>query len=252
MNLLTKTSRVIRGDSNPDGRLEVIEDVGISPEDQRCILDGFTVPTHIVEIGELSEELWRMIQDHASGQKVVFLCPGNGAWLVERALQQRGIYPNPVQPVDISRESTSDIQVNGKPERVIVLEDVVETGGTARKIANGLSRVGCPVTLATTLWHDREEQTKQVLDSFRDYDHVLVSLRVRSGHEQDDVRSLSTLARKATILRNQRYSMGREGRFLNAMHTVLEHHAWLHRLGVNLGYRQDAFSVAATDHQQST
>jgi hypoxanthine-guanine phosphoribosyltransferase len=53
--------------------------------------------------------------------------------------------------VDISRDSESDIQIEGNPDRIVILEDIVETGNTARKFLQKLANVNCPITLATML-----------------------------------------------------------------------------------------------------
>lgn len=247
MDLRTVSDRSINGIAGPDGRLEIIDDVGVDHDERHRLIEAFTVPTNVVSMLEMSRGLWALVQRHAAltGQ-TVFLCPGNGAWLVERALFALDIRPGTIQPVDISRESSSDIHVQGRPDRIVVIEDVVETGETARKIRAKLNGVDCPVTLATTLWHDRATQTEQVLDAFASYHQVFVSERVRSDHPLDDVRSLSTIARKATIPKNQRYSKGRESAFLAEMDGVLRRHDWVPRLGGDLGYRRDAHTLATT------
>lgn len=245
MRLRIKNDRSIHGDDGPDGRLEVIDDVGITDDERHRLLKAFSVPAHVVSMVAMGRDLWELVQTHVPQVgRVVYLCPGNGAWLVEQALASIGIAPSPVQPVDISRESTSDIRVEGRPDHIVIIEDVVETGETARKLADKLRDAGCPVTLATTLWHDRAVQTEQVLDAFAGFHQVLVAERIRSDHPLDDVRSLSTLARKATLAKNQRYSKGREAAFLAEMSAVLNAHDWLHRLGVDLGYRIDQHSIA--------
>jgi hypothetical protein len=81
-----------------------------------------------------------------------------------------------------------------------------------------------------------------VLEVFNGYEQVLIPVRIRSDHEKDDIRSLSTLARKRAASKNQRYSIGRESKFIEVMEMVLSYHPWLHRLGVDLGYRQDEYS----------
>lgn len=246
MKLRTDSDRSIHGIADPDGRLEIIDDIGVDHGERHQLLEAFTVPTGIVSLLEMSRALWTLIQACASPtSQTVFLCPGNGAWLVERALAALDIRPpGAIQPVDISRESSADIRVQGRPDHIIVIEDVVETGKTARKIHDKLNGVDCPVTLASTLWHDRATQTEQVLNAFAGYHQVIVAERVRSDHPLDDVRSLSTIARKAMIPKNQRYSKGRKSRFLVEMDGVLRRHDWVPRLGGDLGYRRDAHTFA--------
>lgn len=250
MSVIIQADRKIRGDGDacPEGRLEIIEDVDIPLHHYPRVLAPFSVPTSIINMMDHSAELWQMICDcRQQNGNILFLCPGNGAWLVERALNSLQIYPKPVQPVDISRDGATDIHIKGNPERIIVLEDIVETGSTARKILQKLAGSGCPVTLAAVLWHDREAQTNQVIEVLSGYDQVLIPVRIRSNHELDDVRSLSTLARKNAMFENQRYSRGKEGEFITTMKSVLDYAPWLRDLGKNIGYRRDEYSVSLAE-----
>jgi len=229
---------------NTDGSLEIIDDLGISKVEVEKLRKVFTIPMCLVTLTNIGADIWRLLGEHTDAleQSTLFILPGNGAWLVERALKSRGIDPNPKFPVDISRDTTSDIDIDSSPDHIVVIEDVVETGNTSVMIRKMIGKVDCPVTLATTLWHDRAPQTKHVLDAYDGFDNVLVGMRIRSSNELDDVRSLSTLARKAGIPKNQRYSLGLETSFLQEMVAVLDRHAWVHQLGISIGYRRDEVS----------
>lgn len=246
VNLITHTDRPIYGHSHGgDSSLEIIDDLG-DGRHHSSVLRAFAIPTGIVDMREDALQLWDLVQQHISTEgSVVTVCPGNGAWLVQRALEFRGIRLINPHPVDISRESTSSIEFAVPPDRVVIIEDVVETGNTARKLREALSHVNCPVILATIYWHDRSSHTNQVREVFKDFDQVLVAQRIRSMRPGDDLRSLSTIARKADMSKNQRYSPGLKQEFLAQMCAVLARHDWLHRLGVDLGYRKDPYSVAA-------
>lgn len=245
MVISVNVDRPIHGEANSAGRLEIIEDVGVDPDHHHLLLSAFTVPTFFILMSHHVMVLWEMIKQHTEGRiDVLFLCPGNGAWLIERALKSHGIELSFVQPVEVSRDGTSNIQIQGNPNRIVIIEDIVETGGTAAKLRTGLGSAKCPIILATMLWHDRASQTDQVLKVFDDYDRVLVPVRIRSNHKLDDIRSLSTLARKHEKIINHRYSMGREQSFSTAMSKVLDLHPWLRQLGIDLGYRKDEHSIS--------
>lgn len=234
------TSRSIRGPRHLEGRLEVIDDVGISQDDHDHLLSVFTLPAHVVSMDAMATQLWKLIQTHvADVEHALFVCPGNGAWLVEQALSRVDVRFNQKIGVDISRGTSSEIEITGSPHHIVVIEDVVETGNTAHDLATQLAHARCPVTFATTLWHDRDSKREHVHTAFGRFAQVLVAEHVVSDNEHDDVRSLSTLARKADMVKNQRYSKQREAAFLACMRDFMHRFTMLKELGVSKGYRID-------------
>lgn len=239
MNLRICIDRLIISNANNGGGLEIIDDVGASSTERDVILGSLSVPTQFVDMSTMSRELWDLLQSHVAQERVMYILPGNGAWLVERALNEQDIFIPNVMPVDISRDGAKDIHLNEIPDRFIVIEDVVETGETARRLYEKLRGFNRPVILATMLWHNRAHQTAQVLDAFKDFDEVYVGIRINSSEALDDVRSLSTLARKVHIPKNQRYAEGRESSFVDCLNKFLNTHSWVRELGNTLGYRKD-------------
>lgn len=191
------------------------------------------------------------------GTLVVY--PGNGGWLVQRfiALADEANAPQHWKDVDISRVSTTRVDLPDHIKRVVIVEDVVETGGTAIKLREAMEHLGVPITLAVLLWHDRRSLTQQALNALQGFDRVYVAERITSdlpmlkdvdndASAAHDARSLSTLARKRHIEKNRLYSTGREELFEETMVGCLERHPWVTELGVTLGFRKDAETAVAT------
>jgi hypothetical protein len=244
MQVHTDIHRSIRGSNHSEGRLEVIDDIGIDEDDHHRLLETFSLPASVVSLDAMVVSLWQLVLQHVpEAEQALFLCPGNGAWLVEQALKRAGIHLTNVLPIDISRSSSSAITITGNPHHIVVIEDVVETGNTAHDLAEKLAHASCPVTFATTLWHDRDSTREQVSKAYGRFTQVLVAERISSDHPLDDVRSLSTLARKADMPKNQRYSAGCKEAFLGYCRQIRDRHQVIQDLGVRCGYRIDPDSA---------
>ncbi len=224
------------------GSLEIIDDIGITPKEWNEIKQVFSVPVNLINGVHQAQTMFSQLLNHGfDPQRDLVIFIGNGGWLVERLFQASEITFPQTTGINISRESTSEIVIDGQPRQVVIMEDVIETGGTACEIRRQLNGAKCPVIMASMIWHDRNDQTETVLDCLSGYDTVVGSLRVRStepapGH---DVRSLSTLARKYDLPKNKVYSQGKENEFVAVMRQFLEDHPWVPQLGKTLGYRQD-------------
>lgn len=243
MKLHIDQTRPIVAFSDPHGSLEIIDDIIVSEEHRRQIKSATTILSDFIDLNQITKRLWfSALDNRAIIEPSKIICPGNGAWLIERLLRLNNINPNrsKIIPVNISRETWTEIKIDGHPSSITVLEDVVETGETASKIAKALSSYICRKHLVCAIWHDREYQTQEVLNSFDFYDSVTIGLRVYSKSELADIRSLSTLARKTRKeVKNLKYSFGKEDLFIDAMDKVLEDHSWVNELGKTLGYRLD-------------
>lgn len=237
MDLKIGTLRPIKG------ALEVIDDVGIPKKAHPIICNAFSVETGIIAGQEASLQLWSMVRENINlDGRVLVVYPGNGGWLIQRLLRLGGEDPNPFVGVNVSRVTEHAIPISRGFSHIIVIEDVIETAGTAERIRRQINGVDCPVTLAALLWHDRQGTTQSVMDRLSGYDNVVVPLRIRSDLPApvNDIRSLSTLARMANQPKNLQYSGDRVEQFLGTMNGCLQRHAWLTRLGIDLGYRLES------------
>ncbi len=223
--------------------LEIVDDVVLPQAAHPIIMGAFSVDTALIDAATCAGIVWEMVKEQVElDGHVLVIYPGNGGWLVQRLLESCGQHPRPCCGCNISRGSDEPIRFDGDPSHIVVLEDVIETGGTAVRIRERLNGVPCGVTLAALVWHNREGETARALEAFEGYNRVIVAERIRSTLPvpQHDVRSLSTLARKNGEPRNQVYCTP-EGvaRFRETMQGCLQRHPWLPRLGVDLGYRSE-------------
>lgn len=235
------TEKIIIGNSRPaKAKLEVIDDVVLNAGAQPILLEAFD-DAAFIEAVSLAAQLWAMVKHYVHlDEHVLIIYPGNGGWLVQRMLEEFiGTKPKPFLGVDISRISCScHLNTDQSYSHIVVLDDVIETGGTAKKIREQIGTVKCPVTLASLIWYDRYHETKITENYLQYYDNVLIPLRIQANGAKPtpDIRSLSTLARKCENPQNHIYSPARET-FIQLMKGCLERHPWLHELGVSLGYR---------------
>lgn len=224
--------------------LELVDDVVLPPAAVPIITSAFSVATAMIDAATCAGLVWKMVKEYVTlDGRVLVVYPGNGGWLVQRLLEEScGEHPRPCCGCNISRNSDDPIVLEGNPSHIVVLEDVIETGGTAVRIRERLNGVPCGVTLAALVWHNRDGQTARTLEAFEGFDRVLVAERIHSTlpAPHHDVRSLSTLARKSGDPRNQVYcSPHKVEQFKEVMRGCLRRHPWLPRLGVDLGYRSE-------------
>ena len=250
--------------------LTIIDDVGISDDAQAVIREAFTHQVSFLSLRSVPAMLWGVTTKMVTPNPLVVF-PGNGGWLMQRMLENTDNYPHsrprggwdhpflqsdiPLPPqkvlgADISRINTGEVAIPQEPwTRIMAMEDVVETGGTAQRLREQVTEMRCGMSLATAVWHDHHGKTWDVLNALSRYSHVLIWKRVRTTEPKpyQDIRSLSTLARKHHLPQNHVYSRGREELFVATMRGCLKRHPWLLELGNTLGYRKDTESITSLE-----